>query len=137
MDSRARTERQRVFSTFRDVFTGKNAHLRKEKAIHGLVLQYWSSRKSLVGDCGIHKAVRIIKALLNGRIFELEVRASKEFPDLFPEPFQDGRLVKRGVAKGVAIEALGKHNASLGRPIEVGLEKASGSLESQLRHLAR
>ena len=69
--------RQRVFSAYHDVFV-ENVQVRTKKDIRNLVLQHWPSKKSLVGGCGIQKAVTAMQTLLNEGIFEPEARAGKE-----------------------------------------------------------
>ncbi|KAF2259769.1 hypothetical protein CC78DRAFT_536819 [Lojkania enalia] len=61
MASQTRAERQSVFSAYRKVFAGKNARVRKKKAIRNIVLRHWSSRKITAGDSKIGKVVPILK----------------------------------------------------------------------------
>ena len=62
---------------YRDVFA-KNAQIRTKKAIHDLILQYWLSKKSLGGSCGVRKVVHSLRTLLKEGAFKLKARASKE-----------------------------------------------------------
>lgn len=105
-------ERKHVFLAYREVFTGKNALVRKKKAIRNLVFRHhWPTYEKSVEISEIN-VVRILKSLLEDHVFESEEYASKEFPELFVKPFQDSHLVKQDDSKGIAIK---ERNMSLNR----------------------
>ena len=76
-------DKRRVFLASRSVFSGQNVHIRRAKKIRETVLQYSSLFKPLVNDFGINKTTDIIKILLEQKIFESELKAKIEFPELY------------------------------------------------------
>jgi hypothetical protein len=128
-----RAERRCIFLAYRDVFIEKRARVRKKKVIRSLVLQHWSSTKSLVGGCGFDKVVHILRTLLIDGIFESEVQAGKEFPNLVFKSSQNDCWVERGEAPDTKIGALGKPNALLERPIKTECEGLNNDPEPQGR----
>jgi hypothetical protein len=123
--------RQRVFLAYRDIFAGKKILVRKNKTIHRAVRQHWSSKKSLVGDCGIPKVVQVLRALLDEGVFELEAQADNDILNLSPKPPQNDCRLERGGALDTAVGASGKLNASLGRPIKIECEGIDEDSERQ------
>jgi hypothetical protein len=108
MDARAPADRQHVFFTYRELFTGKN--VRKRKAIRKILLNHLPDLKESAGDAYINNTVSILKSLLEDRVFQSEDEASKHFPDLFTGPPSErptGNISK-------------KRKASPGRLINVG-----------------
>src|SRR5438105_1726251 len=82
--------KRRVYVLCRPIFSGINAQVRKLKKVKELVNNSRNSLQPLLRDIGEAKLVRILRYLLEGRIFESELRAKVEFPDLFrPSPFRD------------------------------------------------
>ncbi|KAH8743138.1 hypothetical protein F5883DRAFT_665574, partial [Diaporthe sp. PMI_573] len=81
--------RRRVYIQCRPIFSGKNAHERKGKKITALV-EGSKSLQPLLRDIRKDKLLQILQGLLNKGIFESELRAKVEFPDLFrPSPHRD------------------------------------------------
>jgi hypothetical protein len=76
-------EKRRVFLAFRSIIVGQNAQLRKAKKVREVVQQHQSSFGPLLRDYGLNRVVDIIKALLEDRIFESELKAKIAFPELF------------------------------------------------------
>jgi hypothetical protein len=76
-------DRRRVYLACRAIFAGSNAQLRKLKKIRELVETRQVPLKPLIGDFGIPKVVEILRDLLDGRVFESELKAKVEFPELF------------------------------------------------------
>ena len=74
---------RRVFLAYRTVFTGPQAHIRRSKKIREVIEQHESSFKPLIKDFGLNKVVDIVKALLDQRVFESELKAKVAFPELF------------------------------------------------------
>jgi hypothetical protein len=76
-------ERRRVFLAYRTVFTGPQAQIRKSKKVREVLQQHKGSFKSLINDLGFEKVIDIVKALLDERVFESELKAKIAFPELF------------------------------------------------------
>lgn len=79
----SQADKRRVFLAYRAIFIGKNAHLRRHKKVVELVNSHKPSFDPLIRDFGVSKIVEILKILLDARIFESELRAKVEFPELF------------------------------------------------------
>lgn len=76
-------EKRRVYLACRAIFAGNNAQLRRPKKIRELVDAHESSLFSLIRDCGPNAVVDILKNLLELGIFQSQVKAKIEFPELF------------------------------------------------------
>jgi hypothetical protein len=76
-------DKRRVFLAYRTVFTGPNAHIRKSKKVQEVIQQHRQSFELLIKDFGFNKVVDIVKALLDQRVFESELKAKIVFPELF------------------------------------------------------
>ena len=101
-------ERLRVYLYCRPIFTGDKAKLRRAKKITELVRMKEGALAPLLHDIGEGKLVAVARDLLEGRVFESELRAKVEFPDLFrPSPSRDAhRQVSEIEAAQSAAEAL-------------------------------
>ena len=76
-------EKRRVYLACKAIFAGSNAQLRRQKKIRELVGKHKKSLKPLLNDFGEDKVVEILKAMLEGQIFQSELKAKVEFPELF------------------------------------------------------
>lgn len=76
-------DKQRVYLACRAIFAGSYAQLRKPKKIRELVHAHKSSFPSLIRDYGVEKVLDILKSLLEQGIFQSQVKAKIEFPELF------------------------------------------------------
>lgn len=76
-------DRCRVYLACRPIFAGNNALLRKLKKIRELLLTHQKSIQPLIQDFSIEKVADIVKILLEKRIFQSDVKAKIEFPELF------------------------------------------------------
>lgn len=79
-------DKRRVYAACRLIFSGKNADLRRTKAIRNFVLQRRSSFSPLLSELGEEKLVMLLRELLENRIFNSESNARQAFPDLFRQP---------------------------------------------------
>lgn len=80
-------EKRRVFVLCRPIFSGENARVRKLKKVKEMVNSSRKSLSPLLNELGEAKLVEALRSLLENRIFESELRAKAEFPDLFrPSP---------------------------------------------------
>ncbi len=85
-------EKGRVYLACKALFTGKNSCLRKQKSIRKLVDAHSLSLISLIHDYGEARLVDILKLLLELGIFQSELLARQQFPDLFcPAPDRDAQ----------------------------------------------
>ncbi|KAF8540206.1 hypothetical protein BDD12DRAFT_880863 [Trichophaea hybrida] len=75
---------RRVFLTYRTVFTGPHAQIRKSKKVREVIEQHRGSFKLLIKDFGFDKIADIVKTLLDQRVFESELKAKIAFPELSP-----------------------------------------------------
>ncbi|RYP05984.1 hypothetical protein DL764_003444 [Monosporascus ibericus] len=76
-------DKRRVYLACRGVFTGDKAHIRQLKKVRKAVQQHKASLRSLIQDLGGEKTIEAVRDLLERRIFESELRAKIEFPELF------------------------------------------------------
>ncbi|RYP13834.1 hypothetical protein DL765_006706 [Monosporascus sp. GIB2] len=76
-------DKRRVYLAGRGVFTGDKAHIRKLKTVRKVVEQHKASLQTLIHDLGEKKMIEAVRDLLERRIFESELRAKIEFPELF------------------------------------------------------
>jgi len=77
------SDKRRVYLACRTVFAGPNAQLRKPKKVRELIEVHRSAFSPLIKDFGLEKVTEIILILLNGRIFQSELKAKIAFPELF------------------------------------------------------
>jgi len=81
--------RRRAYVLCRPIFSGSDAQVRKTKKVKELVNKSKNSLEPLLRDIGKARLVEILRSLLENRIFESELRAKVEFPDLFrPSPLR-------------------------------------------------
>ncbi|KAI6086747.1 hypothetical protein F4821DRAFT_237878 [Hypoxylon rubiginosum] len=76
-------DRRRVYLAYRAIFAGDRALLRKPKKVREEVEKRPSVLASLKSDLSTEKVLEILRDLLERRIFESELKAKVEFPDLF------------------------------------------------------
>lgn len=101
--------------------------LRKSKKVREVVEKHKSSFQPLIKEFGNDKVIGILKELLAGRIFQSELRAKVEFPELFrSSPARDvQRTTSENDAARSEAEALeeiasleGKEDDPAGDPVE-------------------
>jgi hypothetical protein len=126
-------EQQRVLLAYRDVIVEKDAHVWTNKAIRNLVLQHWSSKKSLVGGCGVNKVVYILKAFFKDETCRPEAQVSKQIPNLLSRLTPHGCKVEQGKALDTAIGAPGKRSFSLEQQVKTEFEGIKDDSEHQGR----
>jgi len=84
-------QRRLVYVQCRPIFSGQNAHQRKVKKITALV-EGSKSLQPLLRDIGKDKLLKVLQSLLDKGIFESELQAKVEFPDLFrPSPQREAQ----------------------------------------------
>ncbi|KAF2453301.1 hypothetical protein BDY21DRAFT_382199 [Lineolata rhizophorae] len=75
-------ERQRVYLSYRAIFTGQNAKI-KQKAVRPLVDKHAKTFRKMHREIGLEKVVNILKDLLQKEVFESDRRAREVFPEVF------------------------------------------------------
>ncbi|KAF2094636.1 hypothetical protein NA57DRAFT_18840, partial [Rhizodiscina lignyota] len=89
-------EKRRVYLACRAIFAGGNAQVRKAKKIRELVDEHKKALSPLIRDYGVDKVAAILKKLLEQGIFQFQVKAKIEFPELFQSsPARDVQLSSR------------------------------------------
>jgi hypothetical protein len=104
MNARVPPDRQQVFINYRELFTGKNAAVRKTKAIRKIILSHSPASEVSAADPDLDNSIHILRSLLTDRVFECEVQARKHFPGLFPAPSTrrpTGRISKKRKASNL------------------------------------
>lgn len=91
MDSNVKAERLLVFIVYRAIFRDGLARIRKPGKIKAIVQEHWPSCEISVGGYGMSRVVDVLGDLLRDRVFESEVQARDEFPELFRNFVPDGR----------------------------------------------
>ena len=76
-------DKRRVYLANRAIFTGEKAQLRQLKKVRKVIENNRAVLRPLTRDLGEEKVVEIARDLLERRIFESELRAKIEFPELF------------------------------------------------------
>jgi hypothetical protein len=76
-------DKRRVYLACRAIFVGEKAQMRQQSKVLKTVNSHQSSLQSLERDMGVQKIVDIAKELLEKSIFESELKAKMEFPELF------------------------------------------------------
>jgi hypothetical protein len=97
-------QRRRVYLACRAIFTGQNALVRKPKKIKELVEEHRRSLKPLIQDIGINKVTEILRTLLEGQIFQSELKAKLQFPELFCST--PGRNIQRAESENNAAKSV-------------------------------
>lgn len=81
------TEKRQVFLACKEIFTGSNAGLRKRKTIRKHITDHQDTLSTSIPNFDIQRIAKIVEDLLQKQVFELDVNAKTEFPDLFaPSP---------------------------------------------------
>lgn len=76
-------DKRRVYLACRAIFAGNNALLRKSKKIRELVVSHNAALAPIIRDFKVEKVLEILKILLEGQVFQSDVKAKIEFPELF------------------------------------------------------
>jgi hypothetical protein len=76
-------DKRRVYLAYRTVFAGPNAQLRKPKKVREVIEARQNAFSPLIKDFGLEKVIEIVIILLNGQVFQSELKAKIAFPELF------------------------------------------------------
>jgi hypothetical protein len=76
-------DKRRVYLAYRTVFAGLNAQLRKPKKVREVIEARQNAFSPLIKDFGLEKVIEIVIILLNGWVFQSELKAKIAFPKLF------------------------------------------------------
>lgn len=85
---------------YRALFSGHNASLRQLKKIRKVVSEHKDTFQPILTDYGYDKVADILRELLEGRVFESEIRAKVEFPEIFQT--SPARSVQRAASENEA-----------------------------------
>ena len=77
------SDRRRVYLACRAIFTGNNAQLRRQKKVKLLIDKRRSHLAHIIHDLGLTKVVEVSRLLLENGVFQSDLRAKVEFPELF------------------------------------------------------
>ncbi|KAL4901195.1 hypothetical protein BDW74DRAFT_170350 [Aspergillus multicolor] len=75
--------RRHIYLACKAIFSAQNAAIRKRKAIQKRLEDHKSSLQSLIPDFDIIQTASICQALLEKQVFQSEIKAKLEFPELF------------------------------------------------------
>ncbi|KAF7591633.1 hypothetical protein BBP40_001272 [Aspergillus hancockii] len=85
-------ERRQIFLACKAIFSGTNALLRKLKAVQKLVAAHQASLRTLIPNFNVNRVAIIVQGLLKKGVFQSDVKAKLEFPDLFePSPARESQ----------------------------------------------
>lgn len=93
-------EKRRIFMTYRSVFSSTTAQLRRPKAVRKIVQKHGGLSKDLVKELGLQKVVSVLTHLLEKRLFESELNAKVEFPELYES--ETTRSIQRAASEDEA-----------------------------------
>lgn len=80
-------EKRQIFLACKAIFTGPNASLRKLKTIQKRITQHQAALNTSIPNFEVNRVTNIVKALLKEQVFQSDIKAKTEFPDLFtPSP---------------------------------------------------
>ncbi|KAL7620598.1 hypothetical protein AAE478_009593 [Parahypoxylon ruwenzoriense] len=77
------SDKQRVYLACRDIFTGEKGQFRKKKKVRAEIEKHALALETLIHDLGEDSVIRIVRKLLEQHVFESEIAAKVEFPELF------------------------------------------------------
>ena len=121
--------KRRVYVLCRPNFSGDNALVRRPKKIKELLHKSKKSVRPLLQEIGEAKLLEIVKSLLEGRVFETELRAKVEFPELF-RPAAD-RDAQRQASEAEAVRSAEEILDEIASRADEGMNV--GDLESSAR----
>lgn len=82
--------RKEVYVSCRSIFVGQNAQLRRPKKVKEVLQQQELKIMPLLNKYGLDEVAVYARNLLDSRVFESQLRAKIEFPDLFEiSPLRD------------------------------------------------
>lgn len=110
-----KVERQRVYLTYRKLFTGKNARVRKKKAILRIV-QSSPTSEPLDEQHLKQKTIPILRSLLNDRVFEIEEAAKIDFPEVWTTSREENKLDETSIRATGASQAPAELNEAASNP---------------------
>lgn len=78
-----KAQRRNVYLACRAIFTGQKAQFRRLRVVRKEVTRHLPPKHPLLEDPGTEKVIDIVRGLLEKHVFESELRAKQEFPELF------------------------------------------------------
>ncbi|KAL2801618.1 hypothetical protein BJX63DRAFT_416942 [Aspergillus granulosus] len=76
-------QRYHIYLACKAIFSAQNAAIRKRKIIQKRLEDHRSSLQSLIPNFDLNKVVTTCQALLEKQVFQSEIKAKLEFPELF------------------------------------------------------
>ena len=76
-------EKRQIFLACKAIFIGPNALLRKWKTIQKRVTEHQVALNTLIPNFEINMVTNIVQALFKKQVFQSDIKAKMEFPDLF------------------------------------------------------
>lgn len=130
------TEKRRVYVLCRPIFSGKNALVRKRKKVKEMVNSSRTSLHPLLNELGEAKLVEALRSLLESRIFESELRARTEFPDLFrPSPSRHAQRqaseINAARSTAEALDEAARQDSEELHIKDIGDKKSEDAVESE------
>jgi len=110
-----KVERQRVYLAYRKLFTGKNARVRKKKAILRIV-QASPTSEPLDEQHLKQKTIPILRSLLNDRVFEIEEAAKIDFPEVWTTPREENKIGETSMKATASSRASAELNGATSNP---------------------
>ncbi|RAL00740.1 ubiquinol-cytochrome-c reductase cytochrome c1 [Aspergillus ibericus CBS 121593] len=77
------SEQRQIFLACRAIFSGKNADLRKAKAIRTRLKDHEGSLRTLIPNYGLTRVLSVVKLFLEKGLFQSRAKAEMQFPGLF------------------------------------------------------
>ena len=76
-------EKRQIFLACKAIFTGPSASLRKTKTIQKRITSHQAALSTSIPNFEINRVTNIVQALLKEQVFQSDIKAKTEFPDLF------------------------------------------------------
>lgn len=124
-------EKRRVYLATRAIFTGEKAMLRRQSKIRNEITKRSVAMASLTKDMGLQKVLDISRELLEKRIFESNLKAKVEFPELFQssleqDAFREGSELDAARSMSEVLENIAETD---GEGENAGVDMVEGDLQ--------
>ncbi|EYE98320.1 uncharacterized protein EURHEDRAFT_206233 [Aspergillus ruber CBS 135680] len=85
-------EKRQIFLTCKAIFIGPNSLLRKSKTIKKRITKHQAELNTSIPNFEINRVTGTVQALLKKQVFQSDIKAKMEFPDLFtPSPVNNAK----------------------------------------------
>lgn len=79
----SKAENRQTFLACKAIFTGPSASLRKTKTIQTPITAHQAALSTSIPNFEVNRVTDIVQALLKEQVFQSDIKAKMEFPDLF------------------------------------------------------